>query len=603
MAGPRAPIGTLSQHVTNAAGLVRSMVPGVFSKRPRKRDEPSAAESDSDSDSSSDGDNSDHSGGSGTESSKTWADKLKKKKTTTSPQVKAAAAKVIPPSVAGHRAKVESSVTKPEPMDISASESSASGSDSDEEEAEAAIISKSDSDSNSESESSDEETAAPAAKSKPTDKEIKKALSAPASASSTSESEGESSDEESASSSSEPKATGKRVATEQASASEEESNSDSEDESEEEQVVQKAKPTIKNPKAAKATPRPKEAAASKPTKSSVPAKGGARSKEMVSESDSSSAASDAESADNGESDDDAEPMEVETPKEKAKVHGPQEIISQGFYLRKAEEDLDAAAVARAFQKAKAEGKQIWYFTTPKSVPIEVIQKHAIPLDKVHAGKSIFSHEGGEYTGAFEETVNHAIKVLVPGKGGNRYETANQTVDRVFHVTRVTRFGEDDEGQPSLPATSATVTSKAPRPQPKGLRARYHPFGVTSGSVGNAGADESDSDQYVKMVRAPPLTKAATPKKAAKKRKHGDVEKGTPDLEEVAATPAKKSKKARTDKAAKQAAPDPPQTDTTSAVKKSKSKDKTKKDSASTGTKKPKKITPVPPPAIPTSKST
>jgi hypothetical protein len=44
------------------------------------------------------------------------------------------------------------------------------------------------------------------------------------------------------------------------------------------------------------------------------------------------------------------------------------------------------------------------------------------LDKVHAGKSIFSHEGAEYTGAFEETVSHAIKVLVPGKTGNKYET-------------------------------------------------------------------------------------------------------------------------------------------------------------------------------------
>lgn len=99
-----------------------------------------------------------------------------------------------------------------------------------------------------------------------------------------------------------------------------------------------------------------------------------------------------------------------------------EIISQGFHLRKAEEDVDAAAVARAFKKAKAEGKQIWYFTAPKSVPIEVIQKQRIPLDKFHAGKSIFSHEGAEYTGKFEEPVNHAIKVLIPGKTGNNYET-------------------------------------------------------------------------------------------------------------------------------------------------------------------------------------
>jgi hypothetical protein len=100
---------------------------------------------------------------------------------------------------------------------------------------------------------------------------------------------------------------------------------------------------------------------------------------------------------------------------------PREIVSQGFHLRKAEEDVDAAAVARAFKKAKADGKQIWYFTAPKSVPIEVIQKHAIPLDKVRAQKAIFAHEGAEYTGHFEESASHAIKVLIPGKGSN-YET-------------------------------------------------------------------------------------------------------------------------------------------------------------------------------------
>jgi len=84
--------------------------------------------------------------------------------------------------------------------------------------------------------------------------------------------------------------------------------------------------------------------------------------------------------------------------------------------------MDATTIARLFKKAKAEGKQIWYFTTPKSVPIEVVQKHAIPLDKVHAGKAIFSHEGTDYTGQFEEPVSHAIKVMIPGKTGTNYET-------------------------------------------------------------------------------------------------------------------------------------------------------------------------------------
>jgi hypothetical protein len=56
------------------------------------------------------------------------------------------------------------------------------------------------------------------------------------------------------------------------------------------------------------------------------------------------------------------------------------------------------------------------------VPIEVIQKHAISLDKVAAGKPILSHEGAEYTGHFEESVNHTITVIIPGKNASNYET-------------------------------------------------------------------------------------------------------------------------------------------------------------------------------------
>jgi hypothetical protein len=137
-----------------------------------------------------------------------------------------------------------------------------------------------------------------------------------------------------------------------------------------------------------------------------------------------------------------------------------------------------------------------------------------------------------------------------------------------------------------------------------------------------------------MAQAPPLlngsadAKSGSSKKAAKKRKHGDVEKETPTHGEPASTPAKKPKKARVDSkpvetahvkpvkqtpiapppvppsSAKTAAPSEPVQP--SSVKKSKGKDKSKKDSASaekaSDSKKPPKVTPVLPPAVPTAKS-
>jgi hypothetical protein len=202
-----------------------------------------------------------------------------------------------------------------------------------------------------------------------------------------------------------------------------------------------------------------------------------------------------------------------------------------------------------------------------------------------------------------------------------------------------RFGEDELSQSAPAETSSVLVNKTPRPQPKGLKARYQPFGVPTGGkqkVGTNGPSENDDD--VEMTQAPPLltSSADTPKKAAKKRKHGDVEKGTPSQEEAASTSIKKSKKARVDesskkmvepsstKAVKQTPITAPVVPSLSSaklakpaasveqtqpapVKKSKGKEKSKqKDSTpavkASDPKKPAKVTPVLPPAIPGVKS-
>lgn len=279
---------------------------------------------------------------------------------------------------------------------------------------------------------------------------------------------------------------------------------------------------------------------------------------------------------------------------------PPEFASQGFQLRKADDDLDAALIAKEFKKLKSEGKQIWYFTAPKSVPIEVIQKHAIPLDKIQSGQPIFSHDGAGYGAQFEE-MSQTIKVMIPARSGNKYETIPATVDRVLHITRTTHFDQPT----TLPAPPAP-----PRPQPKGLKARYTPFGVTNNGPCVIG-EESDDDSDVEMAEtAAPSTSAAESKAAKKKRRLS---------EQAAATPDKKSKKAKTDtstpaappsstaKALKETPIAPPalpslngSTPAIGSVSKSKSKDKTKK---STTDSKASKVTPVPPPSVPGVKRT
>jgi hypothetical protein len=84
--------------------------------------------------------------------------------------------------------------------------------------------------------------------------------------------------------------------------------------------------------------------------------------------------------------------------------------------------VDAADVAKIFRDAKSEGKQIWYFTVPASLPIEVIQEHAIPLDKIRAGAPIVAHDGADYTASSDCVVDTSITVLIPKKAGKKYET-------------------------------------------------------------------------------------------------------------------------------------------------------------------------------------
>ncbi|KAL2166067.1 hypothetical protein VTG60DRAFT_3323 [Thermothelomyces hinnuleus] len=647
MAGPRAPIGTLSQHAAAAAGLVRGMVPKMFGrtdpKQTRKTEEITESDSTSDSDSSTDGDS--ETDEAVREDTKNWADKLKAKKAGSTPTPASKPVKAAPVSAASPNAKSSSRATKSDIKKSSSSDSSASESESDSDsESESgegddkmAVDPKSDSEvvskktknggpkvkeeveSGSDSESSDEEMGDSA----PTEK----AAPSPSS-SETSASEDESDDETPAPATSlthKKDAAAKAVSSSDESASESESESESDGGSDSDSGSDEdTKHPQKSQSKRQQSPRPtaKQAASAKqpvPTKSaksSAAINGAAKSKEMVSESDSSS---DAESGDGSDSESTAESTAVEKQSGKNSVQAPpREIISQGFHLRKAEEDVDAAEVVRAFKKAKAEGKQIWYFTTPKSVPIEVIQKHVIPLDKVHAGKAIFAHDGAEYTGHFEEPVNHAIKVLIPGKTGAKYETLHHSVDRVLHITRVTRLGEEgaDESVPVTTSVSSPApVSQGPRPQPKGLKARYQPFGVTKASSSALGMDASDNED-VEMAQAPPLTAKSDTPKAAKKRKHGDVDKGA-NKEESTSTPANKPKKARVDNSGTKAAKDTPvvppsvasaSTKTTEQTspskKKSKGKDKAKKnDSASSETltgesKKPTKVTPIFPPAIP-----
>ncbi|EAQ83269.1 predicted protein [Chaetomium globosum CBS 148.51] len=384
MAGPRAPIGTLSQHAATAAGLVRGMVPKMFTrtdpKRTRNADKPVESESESDSDSDSDS-----SSGSDTETkrdTKSWGETMKAKKNVQDSESSAS--------------ESSSEDDEDDKMAVDSEPDSKSEKKTIKSKSAQVKLKAEDTSSDAESASSDEESDGDSA---PAVKPDRKADSAPVKTSS--------SDEESASES------------EAESESEDESQDDSEDEPE---PAQRSK--------SKSAPGPK---------SSTTVNGNTKGKEVASRSENTSDAESADteqSASDSEDEDMTESTAVEKLSGKTTVPPPREIVTQGFHLRKAKENVDAAAVARAFKKAKAERQTDLVLHDSK-----VCAYRSYPETRYSPGqgsmleRAIFAHEGSEYTGQFEEPVNHAIKVLIPGKTGTSYEAHSQSVDRVLHITR------------------------------------------------------------------------------------------------------------------------------------------------------------------------
>jgi len=88
--------------------------------------------------------------------------------------------------------------------------------------------------------------------------------------------------------------------------------------------------------------------------------------------------------------------------------------------------MDAEKIYKLFRDAKESGKQIWYFTAPKSLPIDVIQEQALDVAKLQSGKPVFSHDGVEFSSTMEDsTLSTSIHVLVPNKMGNEYQPRTQ----------------------------------------------------------------------------------------------------------------------------------------------------------------------------------
>ncbi|KAK1248432.1 hypothetical protein MKX08_006652 [Trichoderma sp. CBMAI-0020] len=383
--------------------------------------------------------------------------------------------------------------------------------------------------------------------------------------------------------------------SEEESSEEESSEEESSDNEEEVTKPEVTKPVAATPKAAKpvaATPKtlkpvPATPKATDPEAIRKALKDSSMDTESESESESEA---EAEASEAEESDDQIDESMQISDREMDKQLGVPKFITPDFTLRKGDDGANGQDVARICNEANLQGKQVWYFTVPSNVPISVIQNMEIPMDRSQFGGPVFSHDGQDYGATFDAiTPRSSIQILIPSSGDSKYHSAGQQIDQTMHIKRITSLGGAGA------STIGPAPRRAPRPQPKGLRARYQPFGVNT-PMGNIGADMPE-DEDVEMEEAPQTV--ATPK-SAKKSKSKDTKKGT---DEAAKADRKGKRKHNVSEDDASAAAQQLAEENKSAETKSKKQKVARASSPDLGTELPtlsKKQTPIVPPAIPSS---
>ncbi|KZL72063.1 dna-directed rna polymerase i subunit [Colletotrichum incanum] len=314
---------------------------------------------------------------------------------------------------------------------------------------------------------------------------------------SSSESESESNEKKPA-----PKAPAKVAPTNGASTT---SSSESESESEDEAAKPAAKPAVNGTKATK----PASTSSSETSSSDEEESDEEEEEGSGSEEDSSDEESDKEAAN--------ESVAV-TARRNSKDLSVPGFVGKDFVLRQAQGDEDGKDMNDFFAKAKLDGKQLWYFTAPASIPINVVEKLQIPMDKAQNGDAIFKHNSEDYTVGFD-VGSTAVQLLIPNKKGTRYEQGNE------------------------PRAPRSIQPNAARPQPPGLRARFHPIGVSDDTpLGTIGFDaSSDSEEDVDMAPAPALPSNSKKSKRASTQPAVSQDDAM-DIDEPTPKSAKKDKK-------------------------------------------------------------
>jgi hypothetical protein len=114
------------------------------------------------------------------------------------------------------------------------------------------------------------------------------------------------------------------------------------------------------------------------------------------------------------------------PSKEQEPPAPKVVVSQPLAPYKPPTGFETSSIggapqaANTFKKPSLEGKQIWYFTAPASVPISKIKETS--LLAVKNGEKVCSHDNNDY-GFIQDTAEDRTytKIMVPNSSDDGYK--------------------------------------------------------------------------------------------------------------------------------------------------------------------------------------
>ncbi|KAJ2896962.1 hypothetical protein MKZ38_005061 [Zalerion maritima] len=204
---------------------------------------------------------------------------------------------------------------------------------------------------------------------------------------------------------------------------------------------------------------------------------------------------------------------------------------------------DAKVMRKLAKDAQASGQKLLVFSMPASIPVTIIEKMTIDINKIKEGRALLTHNGDQYTMTSEDpSTSKEVTLTVADKGVFAKATHP---NQIYHLEQVRTT--------TVPHAQPSIAKKAPRPQPKNLKLRCPTIGVKGKNLGKidpngTGSDEEEED--VEMTEPPTPNTKASPKapeepvlekSKSKKRKHAEAPdaKAAATEDRQAASPAKK----------------------------------------------------------------